>query len=768
MQQNETGFFNLLGRLGRWHFILLIALISVPLLYSIFDPQPSIIDDNFHYMNLARQMYSGKGYTDPYAETPTPETHVAPGYPFILSIIMRLAGDPKPIVTLKIFNALCYLLSIIAIALIFDKHLKVNRWVTLLFSIFMILNKEIACFASMVTTEAPFLCFSVLTILFFLEYGESKRTKYFILASLFTVLALYIRIPGAPLAVACFLWLIWRKEYKQAVIYAAIVGVLVGAWVFPLIFSGSFQYMQQVGKVGLDTSKLGKYDSFITRYLHHLFSYIFKFIPNLFIPHHSPFLYKGSEIGIFSWLGLAIGLPISVFSIWGIAKTLKNKTTNLVTIYAGLYYLIYSVFASHGARYASYAFPFIFFLAMVGFVAFLDRIKLKRVWRIIAIIAALAFIVLLEGLPSFISDMKLTSKTRENYRKYGAEYTELTPLYRYKHEPLVLQMHKALRWCAKNIPEGEVILASQYRTAHFLTERRVVCPLYVQKYFTVGYEGFIAEKSVAEIDSLGEWMLQNKVKYVVYDPIYNISNYFLRPTMTRYQDCFKELYRTDKPSTIIFEVDTVCLRSAITKGNREFIEYYKSLHRANVAQNKTLLDSLLAIHDSLETEGEDREVEKICRTHNYLMVMKNIEEAQMLFEGAVLLYPKNPVLWLNRGIDLNKTGFNELSIIALEKARTFGAKESDCYNNIATAYANMKQYDKALEYFKIAAKKDPFDAVIFKNIISVFIYQEDFASAEATIRQQLARTDVDSTFIKQIESAAKQYSQWKAKKQSGK
>jgi len=150
------------------------------------------------------------------------------------------------------------------------------------------------------------------------------------------------------------------------------------------------------------------------------------------------------------------------------------------------------------------------------------------------------------------------------------------------------------------------------------------------------------------------------------------------------------------------------------------------------------------------------------------MVMKNIEEAQMLFEGAVLLYPKNPVLWLNRGIDLNKTGFNELSIIALEKARTFGAKESDCYNNIATAYANMKQYDKALEYFKIAAKKDPFDAVIFKNIISVFIYQEDFASAEATIRQQLARTDVDSTFIKQIESAAKQYSQWKAKKQSGK
>ncbi|MCK5833051.1 glycosyltransferase family 39 protein [bacterium] len=759
--ENGTKITGILDKFSRPQFIFLIALITIPLCYFIFNPQPSLIDDNFHYMNLAQQLYSGEGYTSPYSIEAIPETHVAPGFPFILSLIMRFAGNGKPIIALKLFNNICYLLAIIFLALVFDKHLKVNRWVSFFFSIFMVFNVEISRYASMVTTEAPFLLFSILTIFLFLEYAQEKKFLYFLFASLSTVAALYIRIPGAPLAVISFIWLIWRKDYKKAVLYAVIVGALVGIWVFPLLFSGEFRYMSQLGRGGLDTSKYGRFGSFTSRYFHHLFSYIFKYIPSLFIPHHLVFLHRGSEISIFSWLGLILGIPFTAFTVWGTVRTFRDKKNNLVTLYAVLYYLIYSVFGSHGTRYASYAFPFIFYIAILGFWAFLEWAKLKRAWRLVIATVLLGLMVFLEGFPAFLSDTKLTSVTRAYYKQHGSEYTELGQLYRYKQELSVLKMHKAFRWCAKNLPEGDVILASQYRTAHFLTDHHVVVPLHVQKYFKVGFRGFIADKSIAEIDSLGEWVLDNKATYIVFDPIYNISSYFIAPMMSRYQECFEEIYRTEQPKTMIFSVDTTCLRSSISKGNQKYVDYYKSLYKAKVAKKEKQIDSLLALRVNIDEESE---IANICRTHSYLIDMKNQEEAQMFFEGALVLFPDDPDLWMNRGIDLNQAGMNDMSIIALEKAKALGADEADCYNNIATAYANLKDYDNSRENFEMAAKLEPNDPLIFRNLFSVMVYQGDLQSAEKLINEQLARTDVDSSFVEQIRAMQTQYQNWKANK----
>ena len=755
---NENGwrFFHVFDGWKRWQFLLFISLVVIPLFYWVFNPQPSVLDDNFHYMNLAQQLYEGKGYTVPYSPEAVPETQVAPGFPFILSLIMRITGSSKPVLALKIFNNLCFWLALIIIAFIFDRYLKVNRWITVLFSVFLVFNTDISMYASMVTTEAPFILFSMLTVLSFLAYGEKKRLGYFLLACLFTVMALYIRIPGAPLAIAGFAWLLYRKDYKKAIIYAAVVGILVGIWLGPLILSGKWTYLGQVGKSGLDTSKGGRYSSHIARYLHHLLSYLLIFIPDLFMPHHGPFLYIGSEIGIFSWLGFVVGIPLTILMVWGTVRTIKDKGKDIVPIYTVFYFLISSFFGSYGTRYTTYLFPFVFYLVVVGFVAFLDWTKLRRGWRNVIFIVAMFLVVVFEGLPKYLMDVQLTSKARGYFREYGEAYTELAPLHRYKAEPSIQKMHTALRWCQKNIPEGEVILASQYRTAHFLTEHTTVCPLYLLKYFKAGYRGFTTDQSVAEIDSLSEWMLANKVTYIVLDPIYNITSYFIKPAISRYQKCYSELYRTEPPASIVFEVDTFCLRKSIKNGNKDYVEFFKRLYSLNASGNKSEFDSLVAAHGRSEDD-----IKMICRTHSYLMDLKKTEEAQIFFDGAVLMYPDNATLWLNRGIDLNQAGMNDLSIIALEKAKSLGADPGDCYNNIATAYANMKDYDKAREYFQKAFEVVPDDPVIVRNLLTVQLLEKDYEGAMKRVKEELARTDVDSTYKAEIISFHKQYLKWR-------
>ena len=100
---------HLLDGVPRWVFLLFIAVLGGVALYCLFLPQPSMLDDNFHYMNLAKNLYNGKGYTSPYSAEPIPETHVAPGYPLMLAGIMKIMGNPEPLIALKIFNNICYL-----------------------------------------------------------------------------------------------------------------------------------------------------------------------------------------------------------------------------------------------------------------------------------------------------------------------------------------------------------------------------------------------------------------------------------------------------------------------------------------------------------------------------------------------------------------------------------------------------------------------------------------------------------------------------------
>jgi len=73
----------------------------------------------------------------------------------------------------------------------------------------------------------------------------------------------------------------------------------------------------------------------------------------------------------------------------------------------------------------------------------------------------------------------------------------------------------------------------------------------------------------------------------------------------------------------------------------------------------------------------------------------------------------------------------------------------------------MKDYDKAREYFQKAFEVVPDDPVIVRNLLTVQLLEKDYEGAMKRVKEELARTDVDSTYKAEIISFHKQYLKWR-------
>ena len=158
---------------------------------------------------------------------------------------------------------------------------------------FLTLNVAINRHASTTMTEAPFMLLSFITLFFMFKYADEKKWIWFLLGTLFTILSLYIRFPGAPLAMAVFIWLLFRRDIGKGFIYLGAVVVALGIWFIPLLISNQFIYLRQ-----LDPGSAywgAENASFFGRYIHHLLNYLFQVFPLLLLPSFAPHFFAGSN-----------------------------------------------------------------------------------------------------------------------------------------------------------------------------------------------------------------------------------------------------------------------------------------------------------------------------------------------------------------------------------------------------------------------------------------------------------------------------------------
>ena len=744
-----------LESLPLWIYLSIIGVVSLILLLLCFNAQPSLLDDNFHYLNLGKALYMGEGFVQ--LDTPghPVENQVAPGYPAFLALIMKIAGNPHAIVPLKLFSTLCYWLSIIIAVFIFINYMGVKRSLAALFALFMAVNTSINMFASMITTEAPFILFSTSTVLFLLAYNETGKVIHFFLGAFFTIIALYIRIPGGALAVAGFLWLLSRRDYKKAFIYAAIVGIGLAIWVAPLVLTGKWAYLGQVSSVESAADRYGiVYTSFVGRILHHILAYAFNYIPRLFFPSLKNALYVNPQERIFSTTGLVLGLLMFTGYVLAFIGNYRDKSRRLPLIYIACYFGVASLTSSHGLRYTTYLFIWLTVSYIFGVDSILKKLKAKKLASYIPHLLVAA--VILINLPPYFKDAVSTARTRTLHHSEKERLSPTVELGKYENEPQMIRMHEASEWCSTNVPEDAVILATQWRSVYFFSDRQT---LNAREWFVEmmsreadGSLGFDDDL----VDSLWIWALSNGVTHVLVDPVYKISQVYLGPALKKYPNCCRIIGSTSEPATYVYYVDTLCLRNSLGFGPMKIIERLIGVHRLSESGDR---DSLLAFLEDYKRSEED--VEEICASIRYAMGVHKYNEAQFACHAATIIYPKNPDIWFNWGVELNKVKSYDVALHALEEALALGADSSDCYNNMGVAFLGMNSLDKGDSLFALAIELDPNDIQKINNRVASLINSGNVFKAEALLEEILATEDADSSFITQIRVLKKRLDKWK-------
>jgi len=737
-----------------WKFLLMTALVSLILILLTFCAQPSEIDDNYHYMNLGKALYQGDGFVR--LDTPghPPEDIVTPGYPLILAGIMKLAGNAKPLIAMKLFSTLCYWLSVLIAVTVFVKFMNCNRWVAFLFAVFMSITQFMIYYASYVLTEAPFLFFSTLTVFLILLYERDRKDLFFYLATLSVVAGIYIRLPGAPLAVAVFFWLVLRKDYKKAFIFAAIVGILVGAWVVPKILSGRFLYGGQFVVTESIAIESARTQSHFSRYFYNFGHYLFVSFPRLIFPFIS--LYPAREFILSrSWFEIALGIPIFFFLILGSILGLKKKETAFPYFYFLSYFVIICYFGSVGIRYMTYVFPWFILAFISGFSSIYRRFEKKRIVKIF--ITIIPFIIVLLAIPSSYKVIIETSATRRLAHRGIKPPLALVVMNRYRNQVELHRLYHACEWIRTNLPEDAVIMAPQQRTVYYYSERACLSPKYWES--ILSRQGLVRDRELkeTEIDSMWLWALDNGLTHVVIDPIYMVTRNYLKPALARYQDCITPIYETDEPKSRVFEIDTTCLREFLTTNSKAEID--KILHEVVRLKEKEDADSLSSLLERYERS--DKAIEGICKYLSYYIYLMEFDELLKLFESAQTLYPDNPILWFNWGIEHNRMQLLSISVPAFEKALEYGADSADCYNNLGVAMTIQKDSPKAEVYFEKAMAHAPDDHVVLKNRLANLISTRDISKADSLLEWATFREDVDDEYVAAVKAMVETFERWK-------
>ncbi|MGC9314063.1 MAG: glycosyltransferase family 39 protein [bacterium] len=738
-----------------WKFLLFTGLISLLLIFFSFNAQPSEIDDNYHYMNLGRALYEGKGFVR--LDTPghPPEDIVTPGYPLILAGIMKIMGDPKPLIALKIFSSICYLLTILIAVTVFVKFMNFKRWVAFWFAVFMSISYFMIHYASYVLTEAPFMLFVAITVYFVLRYERDKKDLFFYLATLSTVLGIYIRLPGAPLAVAFFLWLIIRKDYKKAIIFGAIAGITVGAWVVPKILSGRFQYGGQFVVKEAKHLEAARTRSYFSRYFYNMGYYFIVVFPRLLFPQISLIPVKIIAF-TYTWLDLLIGLPLLGTLILGVMNGIRDKEKGFPYFLFAVYFLTMFFFASRGIRYSTYVFPWFMLALVTGVRAIGKLLENRKILReVIAIVLAVIIIVL--AIPLYSIIVPETAVTRQIARKGIKPPLALVGLKRYQNPVELHHLYHACEWIRRNTPETSVIMAPQLRTAYYYSERASLSPKYWER--IIQSEGIERDREIreTEIDSMWVWALEQGVTHIVVDPIYGVTRFYLVPAISRYQDCIELIHETPAPKTRVFAVDTTCLRNFIVNNDKALLDQLlREVSRLEQEGDEDSLKSLLERH-----EPNDHELEAICKFLSYYRYLMEFKDLTSLFEAAQKLYPENGVLWFNWALEHNRMRLVSVSIPAFEKALEFGADSADCYNNLGVAMTLNKDFVKADEFFEKAMFHAPDDPTVLKNRISNLISIRKINVADSILDWATALEEPDSAYRDSIQIIKTTYENWK-------
>lgn len=211
--------------------LALLTLLCMGLFAYTVNPKLDLNGDNVSYIRLAHSLAEGHGYSDVGVDgNLRPASHFPPGYPAVLSVLIRLGLDS--LMAFKIFNAICLLLSVLGLFLI-TRRLTGQLYLAFSIAALTFFSPSLLSFAGMAMSEMTYMLATVLSLFSLHRYALEKeesgcrfwRSPWFYMAFLAAAASYHVRTVGASVMFAVLVFYLFRKEWLAA--FSSLGGMLV-------------------------------------------------------------------------------------------------------------------------------------------------------------------------------------------------------------------------------------------------------------------------------------------------------------------------------------------------------------------------------------------------------------------------------------------------------------------------------------------------------------------------------------------------------------
>lgn len=513
--------------------LLWLSLLSLVFIFAysyIFDKKMDLNGDNFGYMNYAKAIMDGKGYSSPYSPDYPATNWFPPGYSFMLAVLMTVFG--KNIVLLNLVNGLLYLGAVLLLFL-FAKKVTGNRPLAFTVAVLLFFNSGLMRYATILMSEIPYLFFSTLAVYCLIKLPKDAvflKNRYFWGVVLSSVAAFYFRSVALGLFGAVVVYWLFSKEWKKAGIFTLSYWLLYLPWMIRDHAHGlKSRYLDTMTVANAwrpEEGHINTVSGFLDKMAVNFNDTVIKGFSEVLFP----FVNVGETAAVKMWVIGLLVLGITFFGAWKTGK-FRYFFTTYILANIGVFLLWHS---GNGSRYVWPLAPFIALCFFWGLYQILILITGKRN-NILS--PAVAYVFLIAAFLMMPKMKEINEMAKSDY--YPA----------YKNYFQIAEAVKA------NCPENTMVCCRKAEMFHFFSGT------FVNTYeFSSDDNKVIAHMSRTNVD------------YVVLEQLgYGSTGRYLYPAIMKHPAFFAPVMHLQNPDTYLLAFNKTAAK-----------QYLDSLSRAGV------------------------------------------------------------------------------------------------------------------------------------------------------------------------------------------
>jgi len=502
-----------------------ILLISTFFAVLLFNPnlRPNMWD-SYEYLNVGNSLAQGRGNLQIWnPEEPSHWRSV--GYPFLLSVLMRLSDD---IIYLKCFSLVCYIANILLIYYLFLKIFRLPDIIIFILSLIINLNLITITLSHSIMSDPPFLTMLILSLISITKYIDHDHNINIniLLVPLFMICAWQLRSVGLTIILAIFFYLFVEKYFKKLLSLA-----LCTAPIFFLVYLNNNNGAGTIDNYNLASTLLNTiyHPQAFAQLIFDGFSDYFYFIPR------SLFGFFYDSIGHFNLHTIFFfKIVLFIFTIFIIISIVIGyiklfQSFRLIGIFVGIYFSVLIVYPWNFERAIFPLFPFLLLYFYNGLQVILNKIfskinEEKKYFITIGICLTLLFGSIGE---KFYRGLVKNDNIVALYKNGLASY------------PIEWQNYfNVLLWLKTNIPDNSIIL----------TRDSSLC-------FLISGHKSVSLEDAKGVNDINRLINFPNVDYAIANPYYkNTHEKFLFDVIRQNSDKFLQIYGENDDSVRVFKI----------------------------------------------------------------------------------------------------------------------------------------------------------------------------------------------------------------------